>query len=920
MAALIATFLLLVAGVLVTAPGLMTASASGSSKPANVDDGKGGGKDDDGGNGDDENQDENNDNGDHQHGHHHENECENEDENQDEHEAEDENQAEDEDQGGDEIQAEGDDFKATMAGVDNNGDDSKAEDENQNEDENQAEDENQNEDENEDDDETSTTVDDDECPVDVTSIQAYKLLGDDHGGLIAPEEFQLLLDGQPMEQSIDIPVTPGPHTVSEADVFGYTLVGILCTDNTGDQISDDGDLMVEAGQQILCEVVNDEIAPSITLTKELIEDDGGAAVPEDFALTVNDVAVAQGMPFTDIMANEVAVVSEEPNPGYTTASIVCTSDIADSPNTTSVEDSSSLELTPVLGENISCVITNDDVAPTVTITKVVVGSPRAPGTFQMLLGGLNAAQGVAIPVKANTALAVGEVLDNAYVSNVSCVDIGDPDMAPLDSPLVLIEGENALCTVTNTLKNVDGAVDLSITKTDNGLDQVAGGDSFDYTITVDNLGPGDPSGAVTVTDLLPAGLTFVDAPANCTPSGQTLACDIDPADVQVDDDPVVLIVTVKADADATTGTYTNLAYVTTPQDPISEPTCQTESNNVACESTNIHRQASITVDKEASVTQVSPGQSYSYTMTVANPGPSTFLANLKLTDDLPAGLHLDSVTPGANWSCNDVDPLQCTFSANVQPGVTTPAITIGVTLDAGFTGNTITNSATAIAIVDPPVSNQEQPALHATATTSDPGTVVTATDDATTPVVRNADLAIVKTVSQATVAAGGQFNWILDVTNSGPNAAIDVVVNDTLPAQFAVVAPFPPAGVTCTNTTTSVQCTAPSLAPGSSLHIVIQVATVNGAALGTATNTATVSTTSTDSNQGNNTDSESIDVVGSQSLPPTPPGVDAQAPTAQLPRTGNSPLGGPLTLASLLVAGGMFSLVIARRRRSSAAQ
>ena len=222
--------------------------------------------------------------------------------------------------------------------------------------------------------------------------------------------------------------------------------------------------------------------------------------------------------------------------------------------------------------------------------------------------------------------------------------------------------------------------------------------------------------------------------------------------------------------------------------------------------------------------------------------------------------------------------MQCTFSANVQPGVTTPAVTIGVTLDAGFAGDTITNSATAIAIVDPPVSNQEQPALHATATTSDPGTVVTATDDATTPVVRNADLAIVKTVSQTTVVAGGQFNWILDVTNNGPNAATDVVVNDTLPAQFVVVAPFPPAGVTCTNTTTSVQCTAPSLAPGSSLHIVIQVSTVNGAALGTATNTATVSTTSTDSNQANNTDSESIDVVGSQSSPPTPPGVDAAGP------------------------------------------
>ena len=80
------------------------------------------------------------------------------------------------------------------------------------------------------------------------------------------------------------------------------------------------------------------------------------------------------MPFTDVMANEVAVVSEEPTPGYTTASIVCTSDIADSPNTNRSRTADSLELTPVLGENISCVITNDDVAPTVTITKVVVGS------------------------------------------------------------------------------------------------------------------------------------------------------------------------------------------------------------------------------------------------------------------------------------------------------------------------------------------------------------------------------------------------------------------------------------------------------------------------------------------------------------------------------------------------------------------
>ncbi len=91
-----------------------------------------------------------------------------------------------------------------------------------------------------------------------------------------------------------------------------------------------------------------------------------------------------------------------------------------------------------------------------------------------------------------------------------------------------------MCTVTNTLATPRSIVDLSITKTDNGLDQIAGGDTFTYTITVDNLGPDDPSGPVTVTDELPAGLVFVSFPANCNQAGQTLVCDIDPADVQVE--------------------------------------------------------------------------------------------------------------------------------------------------------------------------------------------------------------------------------------------------------------------------------------------------------------------------------------------------------------------------------------------------
>ena len=50
-----------------------------------------------------------------------------------------------------------------------------------------------------------------------------------------------------------------------------------------------------------------------------------------------------------------------------------------------------------------------------------------------------------------------------------------------------------------------------LTKSDDGLTKVAGGASFDYTITVDNAGTRDVAStdSVTVTDVLPAGLVYV---------------------------------------------------------------------------------------------------------------------------------------------------------------------------------------------------------------------------------------------------------------------------------------------------------------------------------------------------------------------------------------------------------------------------
>src|SRR5208337_2267268 len=49
---------------------------------------------------------------------------------------------------------------------------------------------------------------------------------------------------------------------------------------------------------------------------------------------------------------------------------------------------------------------------------------------------------------------------------------------------------------------------------------------FTYTLTVENEGPSDNTGGYTVTNVLPAGTTFVASGSDpgCTASGQTVTC------------------------------------------------------------------------------------------------------------------------------------------------------------------------------------------------------------------------------------------------------------------------------------------------------------------------------------------------------------------------------------------------------------
>jgi choice-of-anchor B domain-containing protein len=64
--------------------------------------------------------------------------------------------------------------------------------------------------------------------------------------------------------------------------------------------------------------------------------------------------------------------------------------------------------------------------------------------------------------------------------------------------------------------------DLSVTQSDDP-DPAGAGQPVTYTLTVDNVGPGDATG-VTVTDTLPAGATLVSASEGCAAAGGVVTC------------------------------------------------------------------------------------------------------------------------------------------------------------------------------------------------------------------------------------------------------------------------------------------------------------------------------------------------------------------------------------------------------------
>ncbi|HEX4753970.1 MAG TPA: isopeptide-forming domain-containing fimbrial protein, partial [Solirubrobacterales bacterium] len=396
-------------------------------------------------------------------------------------------------------------------------------------------------------------------------------------------------------------------------------------------------------------------------------------------------------------------------------------------------------------------------SPAAIATETV--NPNTPGsgetTIHWHLESLaeNETETITVPVSVAANVIDGETLVNE--ASVTSQEVTTP-----------AEDEGSLIVSTEA--------DMSIEKS--GAAAYTAGENYTWLLRVKNLGPSDAQG-VEVKDPLPAGTTFVSASAPCGPSGGEVTCVIGTAPVGFEQ---TYDVTVEVASGTTASPLNNTATVSSATEDIFP------LDNSSTFGPTASPLADVSVVKTAAPEAILFSQETEFTLEVSNAGPSTARA-VKVVDPLPTeGLEFVS----ADAPCTEAGgTVTCEFG-DLTPGGTETVHVKAKGVKDGVWANTATVETTT---PEPPGDEGNN---HSTAEVS------------VGPV---ADLAIVKT-GPATVAAGGQITWALEVTDNGPDNATGVKAVDTLPAGVQFVS----ADSGCTNAGGTVTCAIGNLAFGES--------------------------------------------------------------------------------------------------------
>ena len=379
-------------------------------------------------------------------------------------------------------------------------------------------------------------------------------------------------------------------------------------------------------------------------------------------------------------------------------------------------------------------------------------------------GGVIAAPGGAFP---NLSLAVTPLAEGTVVNTVTATGGGAPNTATASD--------------TTTIDAPAVPPTLTLQKSHTGDFEI--GQTGTFTLGVGNIGATATAGAITVTDTLPAGLTYAGA------TGTNWTCPPAPA-------PSPVSCTYAA-AIPSAGTAAplkfNVAVLSSAGSPLVN-TAQASGGGSAVSPT-----ASDTVNVIGPVLALGKshsgtatvGQSLTYTLAVSNAGAAATVAGVPLTvtDPLAPGLQLTSAS-GAGWTCAPGATVSCATTTTVPAGGAAQPISVLVKL---------------LAAAYPSVKNT------ATAQGGGASNLATASDVVTVAAVPS--LTVTKVHAASPFPVGGQGTYAITVGNgelvptSGP-----ITVTDPLPAGLSYVSASGP-GWACSFAAPTVTCTSPAAIP-----------------------------------------------------------------------------------------------------------
>lgn len=493
----------------------------------------------------------------------------------------------------------------------------------------------------------------------------------------------------------------------------------------------------------------------------------------------------------------------DPNTGNNTASATETPQLADLALAKTVSNA-----TPNVGDTIMFTITlsnnGPDTATNVTVQDLlpaglsVVTATASQGSYNSGTGVWTVGTVTTAPPRTLTISAVvSSPRTQTNTARISHAAQFDPNV-----------GNNAASATVTPQR-----ADLTITKSvSNPAPNV--GDNITFTITVTNAGP-DTASNVTVGDSLPPGLTFLVG----NPSQGTYV-------------PGTGVWTVGTVTTGTPETLTITANVNTPSPQTNTATIShsdqfdPNTGNNSAAATETPQQADLAIAKRTSNPSPGPGDAVIFTITLFNSGPNV-ATNVTVQDTLPAGYLFGAAT---------------TSQGIYNSG--TGVWTVGTVTTSTPQTLTITTTATS-----PSPGGNTASVFHSDQ--FDPN--VSNNSDTTSTDSLQADLFLLKSVSNAHPNVGDKVTFTITLIDNGPATATGVSVQDSLPAGLTFFSATPSQGTYVSGTGA---WSVGTVGAGASATLTITATVVSP---NPATNTASVSASDQfDPVTGNNSGSATV--------------------------------------------------------------